>query len=103
MTSIKKKKLFSAPVFKNAIGDQLLITIAHRRLSQYLSSRQIICNWPDAEGVDTSFVVTAGHKEFDLEIKHVVQVAITREQVQHRYILQNHGKIFNICIRFKRS
>jgi hypothetical protein len=92
MTSKQSQAQFTAPIFKTANGDQLLITITGN-VNKYISSRQLKCNWPDAEGVDTSFSVAVGQKRFDLTMKHVVQVATTREQTQHRYVIANLGKI----------
>lgn len=92
MTSKRNQQLFIAPVFKTANGDRLLITFLYSRHTQYLSSRQIKCNWPDAEGVDTSFPAVIGRQVYDLGIRHTVQVAQSREQTQQRYSMQNFGK-----------
>jgi hypothetical protein len=94
MTS-KRIQQFHAPVFKTVNGDRLLVTVPYH--NDYLSSRQIKCNWPDADEVHTNFLAAVGRQEYDLEVKHVVQVANTREQTQHRYIIQNFGK--NILLR----
>ncbi|KAH7623329.1 hypothetical protein Ndes2526B_g01755 [Nannochloris sp. 'desiccata'] len=96
MTSKRNQQLFIAPVFKTANGDRLLITFLYSRHTQYLSSRQIKCNWPDAEGVDTSFPAVIGRQVYDLGIRHTVQVAQSREQTQQRYSMQNFGPIFQV-------
>jgi len=92
MTSKSTWQQFKAPVFKTANGDRLLITVPYGRHTQYLSSRQIKCNWPDAEGVHTNFLAAVGGQDFELGINHTVQVAQSREQIQHRYIIQKFGK-----------
>jgi hypothetical protein len=94
MTSKNQPQLFTAPVFKNANGDQLIVTFSDFR--KYLSSRQVKCNWPGAQTAEIHFVATiataGGRKQFDLTIKQSVQISISRDQIQHRYTLCGFGK-----------